>query len=71
MTARRPPSCPRCGSAGLPIVWGLITPDGLEELERRGQAVVFGGCCVTPDDPTHECAACAYRWRVEAEVPKR
>jgi hypothetical protein len=47
--------CPVCGGVGLRIVYGLF-------VEPPPGDVVPGGCTMTGDDPTHECAACEHRW---------
>lgn len=52
--------CPRCGErAGVPIRYGLATPDLAEDGD-----VVLGGCVVGPDSFTLHCQACRHEWRV-------
>ena len=51
-------SCPECGErAGLPILWGLPHPDAMDRED-----VVFGGCVVPADPPSHVCQSCGHRW---------
>ena len=51
--AKRPKTCPACGSRIIPIVYGM--PDIiLVEAEQRGE-VSIGGCIVNPEMPTHVC----------------
>jgi hypothetical protein len=53
--------CPSCGARlARPIAWGL--PD-FSDLERWGDDVVFGGCCL-PSGPLPEfsCGACGAEW---------
>lgn len=56
--------CPRCGSTNvLEIVYGLPQDPSAEGAEAaRREGVVFGGCCIGPDSPTHECADCEHCW---------
>lgn len=56
-------ACPRCGSADVAkIIWGLpVLTDQLEHEIKLG-AVSLGGCCVTGNDPTHECNECSFKW---------
>jgi hypothetical protein len=51
--AKRPKTCPACGSRIIPVVYGM--PDiGLVEAADRGE-VEIGGCIVNPEMPTHVC----------------
>ncbi len=59
--------CPRCGTPGIPIIWGLPGAD-LAEAARRGE-VILGGCLVTGDDADHECPACRHQWRANPPEP--
>jgi len=50
--------CPRCGSTKRRrILYGLYAgpPTGLKE-----DSYVLGGCCVSPESPTHECKDCEH-----------
>jgi hypothetical protein len=61
MTVTPPPACPHCGGRLLPVVFGMPTPELVDEA-RAGE-FVLGGCCV-PDDhlPQWECNRCETRW---------
>lgn len=49
------PTCPVCGAASVPIVYGY--PDAeLFEAADRGE-VALGGCVIGENDPTHQCEA--------------
>jgi hypothetical protein len=66
--------CPSCGSSRvLTIVYGLPpNPSVAGSEEARREGVVFGGCCIEPNSPTHQCASCDHRWidrRRERAVP--
>ena len=62
-TTEQPERCPECGSGRVArILYGL--PHFSEELERKLEAgeVVLGGCMISDDDPTRQCAECGHRW---------
>jgi hypothetical protein len=46
-------TCPRCGSAGIPIVYGLPSHE-LFEAADRGE-VALGGCEVFDEQPRWRC----------------
>ena len=46
-------ACLRCGSASIPIVYGMPGPD-LFGAADRGE-VALGGCVIGNDAPTHRC----------------
>lgn len=46
-------------------MWGLVARPLTEQEERK---YVLGGCCVPPDDPTHECDDCGTRYRARREL---
>ncbi len=45
--------CPRCGSAAVPIAYGLPAPS-MFEAASAGE-IQLGGCTVTDDDPDLAC----------------
>ena len=50
--------CPACGRDSLArIVYGLVAVDGYSDEAASGR-VVFGGCCVSDDDPERQCVEC-------------
>ena len=54
--------CPACGAtAAKPILWGY--PAG-EDVERFGDSVVWGGCCLPPEPALYSCAACGAEYGV-------
>ncbi len=62
-------TCPSCGeSDSRPIIWGMPSPELMEAAEAGLIDVVLGGCCVTEEDPTHECRACGRQFR---DAPSR
>ena len=44
------------------ILWGL--PHMSEDLEKKvkDKKIVFGGCCVSGNEPTLECNDCGWRY---------
>ncbi len=58
--------CPTCGHTPVAaILWGM--PLGPPEGEDEGY-VTLGGCCVTGDDPTHQCANCGTEFFEDGRV---
>lgn len=57
-------TCPSCGAATVPIVYGYPGAD-LWEASERGE-VVLGGCMVYDGRPTRRCPACG-----ESHAPAR
>ena len=56
---RKSRKCPSCGSNKIAnILFGM--PAFSEELENdlKEGRVVLGGCCVSDDDPSWQCADC-------------
>ena len=60
-------SCHHCGSKEVAeILYGL---PGTEAMAAAGRGeVVLGGCCVSPEDPTHVCRACGSEWATSTRV---
>ena len=60
--------CERCGATGTRIVYGLPAPGSdLEDQAGRGE-IVFGGCVVSREQPTHTCSNCGSRWRIDSRL---
>ena len=56
---RKPMTCPSCNGKNVAVIlWGL--PYMTAELSKAVEEnkIVFGGCCVSNDDPAWECADC-------------
>ena len=56
---RKPMTCPSCNGKNIAVIlWGypLETADLTKAVEEK--KIVFGGCCVSENDPTWECADC-------------
>ena len=55
--------CPKCGVTDIAmILWGL--PQMSKDLEKKvnDKKIVFGGCCVSENDPKLECNDCGWRY---------
>ena len=59
LVPRRRVECPRCGSPGVPILYGYPS-DEMFEAADQGE-VALGGCVIELDQPTHECPS-GHRW---------
>jgi hypothetical protein len=58
------PDCPRCGAAGVPVLYGFPMGDGLFEARERGE-IVLGGCQPRPENTA--CRTCRVRWWTNRE----
>jgi hypothetical protein len=56
-------TCPACGGAGVPIVYGMATYQAGQAVERG--EIALGGCEVTGEDPDYRCRECGVRWMGE------
>ncbi len=57
-------NCPVCNGKNIALIlWGL--PAETEEIAKavHEKKIVFGGCCVSENDPKWECNDCYHRWR--------
>ena len=57
--------CPNCdGTDVAEIMWGLPTPEFLEELDKEENKGKYslGGCCISNDDPGFSCNDCGWRF---------
>lgn len=55
---RKPRRCQRCGGNIYRILYGEPCCDEQEYFERFGEHVVFGGCCISDNDPVWACKEC-------------
>ena len=56
-------TCPRCGErAGRPILRGMPTHEVFRAIDEGVIDIALGGCCIVPDDPTHECSECGHQF---------
>jgi hypothetical protein len=53
------PSCPTCGSAGRPVLFGLPAPEA-NEAAAEGKLILRG--CIEPEDFPHWECSCGHEW---------
>ncbi|MBW6436292.1 hypothetical protein KZ829_21360 [Actinoplanes hulinensis] len=53
-------SCPECGVAGVPLIFGLPVPEAV--AAARSGELALGGCLMPPQPPNWECPG-GHRWR--------
>ena len=61
-------NCPACNGKNIAeIFWGL--PAETKEITKAvdEKKIVFGGCCVSENDPKWECTDCHHRWGSDSE----
>ena len=55
--------CPKCGGTDIAmILWGLSQMSKDLEKKVNDKKIVFGGCCVSENDPRLECNDCGWRY---------
>jgi hypothetical protein len=52
-------SCPECGAAGVPLIFGL--PAGEAQAAARHGELALGGCTTPLDPPNRQCPQ-GHRW---------
>ncbi|MEU8896531.1 hypothetical protein [Nocardia sp. NPDC048505] len=60
-------NCPRCGTAGVPIIYGFPSAAVMDKVEA-GRARM-GGCVITGSEPRWACPSCEHRWRTDDKAP--
>jgi hypothetical protein len=55
-TKPTPSTCPKCGTPGVPFLYGYPTAEDFER-EKRGELAI-GGCCVKSEMPAFRCGKC-------------
>lgn len=53
-----PDKCPKCGAPVYRILYGLPVMSEEEYFKTYHEHVVYGGCCVSEDDPEWACSKC-------------
>ena len=56
---RKPRTCPSCNGKNVAVIlWGypLETAELTKAVEEK--KIVFGGCCISENDPVWECTDC-------------
>ena len=52
------PKCPKCGAPVYKILYGEPMMNEDEYFKTYGEHVIFGGCCISDDSPSHQCSNC-------------
>jgi len=55
--------CPKCGGTDIAmILYGLPSQEFQKSKKVKEKKIVFGGCCISRDDPKLECNDCGWRY---------
>jgi len=55
--------CPMCGGVDIAmILYGLPSDELLHSKKVKEKKIVFGGCCVSGNEPTLECNDCGWMY---------
>ena len=53
-----PGKCPKCGAPVYRIIYGLPAMPEEEYFKKYHEHVIYGGCCISEDDPEWACSKC-------------
>ena len=65
-----PDKCPKCGAPVYRILYGLPTMSEEEYFKTYHEHVIYGGCCVSEDDPEWQCSKCGAKIYHAQQIPK-
>lgn len=54
----KPDKCPKCGAPVYRILYGMPAMPEEEYFKTYHEHVIYGGCCVSEDDPEWQCSRC-------------
>lgn len=54
----KPDKCPKCGAPVYRILYGMPAMPEEEYFKTYHEHVIYGGCCVSEDDPEWQCSKC-------------
>ena len=54
----KPDKCPKCGAPVYRIQYGLPAMSEEEYFNTYHEHVIYGGCCISEDDPEWQCSKC-------------
>ena len=57
-SAEKPEKCPKCGAPVYRILYGLPAMSEEEYFNTYHEHVIYGGCCISEDDPEWQCSKC-------------
>ena len=66
----KPDKCPKCGAPVYRIQYGLPMMSEEEYFKTYHEHVIYGGCCVSEDDPKWACSKCGVEIYQTSQIPK-
>ena len=54
----KPEKCPKCGAPVYEILYGLPVMSEEDYFDTYHEHVIYGGCCISEDDPEWQCSKC-------------
>ena len=66
----KPDKCPKCGAPVYRILYGLPAMSEEEYYKTYHEHVIYGGCCVSEDDPEWQCSKCSMEIYRTKQIPK-
>ena len=54
----KPDKCPNCGAPVYEILYGMPVMSEEEYFNTYHEHVIYGGCCISEDDPEWQCRKC-------------
>lgn len=65
----KPDKCPKCGAPVYRIQYGLPAMSEEEYFNTYHEHVIYGGCCISEDDPEWQCSKCGVEIYNAAHIP--
>lgn len=65
-----PEMCPKCGAPVYRILYGLPAMSEEDYFKKYHEHVIYGGCCISEDDPEWACSKCGTEIYREKQVPR-
>lgn len=67
----KPDKCPKCGAPVYRIQYGLPTMSEEEYFNTYHEHVIYGGCCISEDDPEWACSKCGVEIYNTKQMPHK
>ena len=61
--------CPKCGAPVFRILYGLPVMSEEEYFNTYHEHVIYGGCCISKDDPEWACSQCGAEIYNATQIP--
>ena len=68
-SVEKPDKCPKCGAPVYRIQYGLPAMSEEEYFNTYHEHVIYGGCCISEDDPEWQCSKCGAEIYNATHVP--